>query len=152
MKTNDERGYYTEISYERTTTANQWVVLEKTVLVPAHIDKLNVRIDNNNAGKVWFDDIQIVKGNTSGTVMASESNYYPFGIKMAGVVFGFISCTYRKAEDIIRLIPEGYIGPVLVVFDQKNGEPKEYEDGKRVYRIPKSGVLKTQFGSNYGFQ
>ena len=68
------------------------------------------------------------------------------------LALSFTSCAQKKAEDTIRLIPEGYIGPVLVIFNQKNGEPKEYEGDKRVYRIPKNGVLRTQFEPNYGVQ
>ncbi|QMU64854.1 MAG: hypothetical protein GKR88_11500 [Flavobacteriaceae bacterium] len=37
-----------------------------------------------HAGKVWFDDVKIVKGNTARTVIVSESNYYPFGLKHKG--------------------------------------------------------------------
>ncbi len=62
------------------------------------------------------------------------------------------SCAQQTAEDTVRLIPEGYVGPVLIIFNQKDGEPKDYEGGKRIYRIPESGVLKTQFGPNYGVQ
>lgn len=58
----------------------------------------------------------------------------------------------QKTEDTVRLIPKGYKGSVLVIFNQENGEPKEYENGKRVYRIPENGVLKTQFEPNYGVQ
>ncbi|MCX2679362.1 hypothetical protein OOZ15_05350 [Galbibacter sp. EGI 63066] len=63
----------------------------------------------------------------------------------------FLSCA-EEGEDSIRLIPKGYEGPVLIVFNQSKGEPKEYEDGKRVYRIPENGILETQFEPNYGIQ
>ena len=43
--------------------------------------EMNIRIDNNKKGKVWFDDVKIVKGNASQTVIVEESNYYPFGLK-----------------------------------------------------------------------
>jgi len=42
------------------------------------------RIDNNKKGKVWFDDVKIVKGNASQTVIVEESNYYPFGLQHKG--------------------------------------------------------------------
>jgi RHS repeat-associated protein len=42
------------------------------------------RIYNNKKGKVWFDDVKIVKGNASQTVIVEESNYYPFGLKHKG--------------------------------------------------------------------
>ena len=62
------------------------------------------------------------------------------------------SCAQQKAEDTIRLIPEGYMGSVLIIFNQADGQPKEYEDDKRIYRIPDNGILKTQFKPNYGVQ
>ena len=43
------------------------------------------------------------------------------------------------------MLPRGFVGPVLIIFNQPDGEPREYKDGKRVYRIPSSGVLRTQF-------
>ena len=58
----------------------------------------------------------------------------------------------QEAEDTIRLMPEGYQGPVLIIFNQKYGTPKEYEGDKRLYRIPENGILRTQFGPNYGMQ
>jgi hypothetical protein len=45
------------------------------------VKEINVRIENARLGKVWFDDVKIVKGNTSETVIVEESNYYPFGLK-----------------------------------------------------------------------
>ncbi|WP_244906456.1 DUF6443 domain-containing protein [Jejuia pallidilutea] len=84
MKTNAETGYYTEIITTSTRTLGQWVQLKKSVLVPPHIDKLNVRIDNRYAGKVWFDDVQILEGNTLRTEIVEENNYYPFGLEHKG--------------------------------------------------------------------
>lgn len=62
------------------------------------------------------------------------------------------SCKKENGEDSIRLIPEGYTGPVVIIFNQSDGTPVKYEDNKRVYEIPKSGILKTQFSKNTGFQ
>lgn len=61
------------------------------------------------------------------------------------------SCA-QQAENTIRLIPQGYEGPVLIIFNQKDGTPTEYEGDKRVYRIPKNGVLRSQFEPNFGVQ
>ncbi len=33
----------------------------------------------------------------------------------------------QKAEDTIRLIPEGYEGSVMIIYNQKDGVPKEYQ-------------------------
>lgn len=67
------------------------------------------------------------------------------------MVFGTISiqCT-RQVEESIRLLPAGFTGSVFIIFNQADGVPKEYEGNKRVYRIPKSGVLKTQFKTKGG--
>lgn len=46
----------------------------------------------------------------------------------------------------IFLIPENFEGRVLIVHNCDDGESREYERFKRVYRIPASGILKTQFG------
>ncbi len=53
-------------------------------------------------------------------------------------------------EDTITLIPEGYTGTVEIWFNQANGEQIEYENDKRIYRIPKNGILNTQFSEQYG--
>ena len=58
----------------------------------------------------------------------------------------------QQGDDTIRLIPEGYMGTVLIIFNQEDGTPKEYDNGKRIYRIPENGILKTQFEPNYGSQ
>lgn len=63
----------------------------------------------------------------------------------------FLSCG-DQAEDATILIPENYVGPVLVIYNQDDGAEKEYKDGKRVYRIPENGILETQFSANYGVQ
>ena len=74
-------------SGDKIKTKGEWVYFEKTVMVPANIDKINLRIglyhQTNNA-TAWFDDLKIVKGNLSRTTIVEESNYYPFGLKHKG--------------------------------------------------------------------
>ena len=42
-----------------------------------------------------------------------------------------------------HLIPEGYVGPVVIVFDDPKGKaPKRDENGGVVYEIPPDGVLR----------
>jgi len=60
-------------------------------------------------------------------------------------ITALIASCNTEAEKEAFLIPEGYTGTVAVLFDQENGEPKEYEDDTRLYRIPTNGVLYTQF-------
>ncbi len=79
-----ERGYPTGHISTSSTKEGTWEYLSKTVLVPADVKEINVRIENARLGKVWFDDVKIVKGNTSQTVIVEESNYYPFGLKHKG--------------------------------------------------------------------
>ncbi len=55
-----------------------------------------------------------------------------------------MSCSGNKDGRII-LIPKGYEGIVVIIYDVKDGAEKEYENGKQVFRIPVNGVLKTQF-------
>jgi hypothetical protein len=48
-------------------------------------------------------------------------------------------------EKEVYLLPDSYQGPVLVVFNQSNGMPRMYEGRSRVYDVPETGILLTQF-------
>ncbi|WP_445734283.1 RHS repeat domain-containing protein [Mariniflexile sp.] len=61
MKTENETGYFTNVDSKIVATSANWVKIEKTFLVPANIKKLNIRLDNNGAGVIWFDDVRIRK-------------------------------------------------------------------------------------------
>ena len=76
-------------------------------------------------------------------------NFRLFVLVLSVVCFILLNCT--SADESIIVIPEGYVGPVLVVFGQKNGETQEYLKGKRLYRINEDGLLKSQFDSNDGW-
>lgn len=66
-------------------------------------------------------------------------------------LFLFIGCKESfQCEKEIYLLPPGFRGELIVYFDQPDGLPIEYEDDARVYRIPKSGFLKSQFKKNGG--
>lgn len=43
----------------------------------------------------------------------------------------------------LYLVPEGYIGPVVVAFEQEDGVAPTMSGDTLVYRVPQSGVLKT---------
>lgn len=84
MKTAEETGFYTSIdSYAYHGYMTQWTKLEKTVLVPANIKKLSLRLDTNADGTVWFDDVSITRTNSI-TEIIEEDSYYPFGMKHEG--------------------------------------------------------------------
>lgn len=61
----------------------------------------------------------------------------------------FMACS-NHTEPEIYLIPKGYVGIVNIIFNQKNGTPLKYENGKRVYEIPSNGILLTQFEAEFG--
>ena len=69
-------------------------------------------------------------------------------ILFSGLLF-FIGCNTGERE--VYILPKNYIGVVYVLFNQKLGEKPKYEAGKRVYEIPSSGILKTQFSFNDGW-
>ncbi len=48
------------------------------------------------------------------------------------------------------LFPAGYSGRVQVVYNQPDGAAPTLENGRRLYRIPPTGVLFTQFADEYG--
>jgi len=55
-------------------------------------------------------------------------------------------------EQEVVVVPDNYKGYIVVIFNQKNGEPIKYEEGKRVYEIPQDGILKTQFEPDEGWR
>ncbi len=64
------------------------------------------------------------------------------------LVFILQFCATPQTESI-TLIPKGYTGIIVIIFDQADGVMPEMENGKRVYIIPNGGVLKTQAKANY---
>lgn len=96
MNEENETGYFTQVSAVSTSLKNQWVYLEKTVSVPSNIDKLNIRIDNNGGGTVWFDNISIRRVNDPAiSEIREENNYYPFGLKHKGYNSGIIGRNHK---------------------------------------------------------
>lgn len=61
----------------------------------------------------------------------------------------FIGCSER-AEPEVHLIPEGFTGPVVIIFGDSSATPVRYEGESRVYDIPESGVLRTSSDVNEG--
>ncbi len=61
----------------------------------------------------------------------------------------FMSCV-KKSEKQIYILPQGYIGKVILFFDQADGKAKEYEGDFRVYKVNPNGILKTAFPPNDG--
>lgn len=71
MKEEGETEYFTAVDQVVTNVTGQWVFVQKTFSVPANIKRLNIRLDNNGQGIVWFDDVKIRK--TSNPVITSDT-------------------------------------------------------------------------------
>jgi hypothetical protein len=62
----------------------------------------------------------------------------------------FTSCDILENE--VFILPNNFTGYILVIFDQKDGKPKMNYGMSRVYEIPASGILRTQFDSKTGWR
>ncbi|HEX8529388.1 MAG TPA: hypothetical protein VF646_05175, partial [Cytophagales bacterium] len=70
-------------------------------------------------------------------------------ILLCALLSGLFSI-FNKAEPETILVPKGYEGVVVVIFDQQEGAPAKYEGKDRVYEIPEDGVLLTRFAWDTG--
>jgi hypothetical protein len=57
----------------------------------------------------------------------------------------------QKAEPETYLIPANFTGKVNILFNKEGGARKEYDEKRRLYKIPSDGILVTQFNVNDGF-
>lgn len=67
------------------------------------------------------------------------------------LLFIMIGCSTGGEQEVL-VVPKNFKGYVLVIFNQKNGQPIRYMGKKRVYEIPANGILKTQFKVNNGWR
>ena len=89
-----------------------------------------------------------------GSVLVLSTNRrWPFKIVAVGIPLAFVGYSWTRSFTTPEtyLIPSTYRGRVLVVFNQPDGQKSEVERGRRIYRIPSSGVLFTQFAAEQGF-
>lgn len=56
------------------------------------------------------------------------------------------------AEPELHLIPQGFIGEVVITHGVADAPPLAYENGARVYRIPANGQLRTSSPANIGIR
>ena len=61
------------------------------------------------------------------------------------------SCGANGEQEVV-VVPQNFRGYIIIIFNQKNGSPPKYEGKKRVYEIPRSGILITQFEPNEEWQ
>src|SRR5699024_6588218 len=64
-------------------------------------------------------------------------------IVICGVVW-FLFFRERTTMNEIDILPAGFKGVVLIIHDQKDGADIIKKDGKIIYRIPESVILKTK--------
>ena len=73
------------------------------------------------------------------------------GLVLGGAVLFYVGwfafwIWYRMGEDEVYILPNEFEGAVIVLMNEPDGTTKKYnKKGDRIYEIPESGVLKTQF-------
>lgn len=72
-----------------------------------------------------------------------------FWIIMA-LIFSIVSCEKKYGDKEIYIIPEGFTGKIYVLYEKANGKPKAYKKEYRLYEVPKTGIIQTQFAQNLG--
>jgi RHS repeat-associated protein len=102
MKTLTETGYFSDVRSVSINVTNQWTKIEGTFLVPAHMKKLNIRLDNNGFGNMWYDDVQIRKTSdvpTSTRALNVTYNAFKSPIQIEETGVDKISFTYNDGND-----------------------------------------------------
>jgi hypothetical protein len=59
---------------------------------------------------------------------------------VALLCFANLGCTKQASET--HLIPDGYTGPVVIVFRDASGVNVDTQKGERTFQLPSSGVLR----------
>jgi hypothetical protein len=62
----------------------------------------------------------------------------------------FVGC--QTSEDEVIIVPKNYTGYLIIIYNQKDGEPPKHIGKKRVYEFTSDGILKTQFPENSGWK
>jgi len=85
-------------------------------------------------------------------ILFSTKNW-KFKLLTIGLPLAFVGYSFYNSFTTPEryLIPEDYRGSVMVIFNQKDGQKKEFEGKRRLYRIPSTGVLFTQFKDEQGW-
>jgi hypothetical protein len=127
MKRNGESGYYSYVDAVSTTVTGKWIYIEKEFTVPADVTQLNIRIDNNSAGSVWYDDIRMhptasrmttytfepLIGMTSVSDINNRVSYYEYD------QFNRLKLIRDQDRNVIKKICYNYAGqPEECGFDQ----------------------------------
>lgn len=61
------------------------------------------------------------------------------------ILLSFSCVSYSKPTEIIYLIPEGFTGGVIILYNQPDGiTPEKTDDGKIIFHVPKDGLIKVK--------
>jgi hypothetical protein len=84
-------------------------------------------------------------------VLFSRQKWY-YQLIAIGLPLGYVGFSILNAfaRPETFLIPEDFKGVVYIIYDERIGEPKEFEGLRRVYKIPETGVLFTKFKQTQG--
>ena len=73
-----------------------------------------------------------------------------FGLILLSMLVVSSCFFFRYPRDGIYLIPKGYTGDVIILFNQPDGVVPEVENGLYVYKIPENGILKVKIKGRTG--
>ena len=121
MKTATETAAYTQFDQIISNTGSNWVYVEKTVLVPANIKKLNLRLDNNGLGTIWFDDLRIRK--TSDIITAPKE----------------LNITYNAFNSPVT-IEEGNLDKITFEYNQSDERSTMYYGGLQADKMQRQFI------------
>jgi len=94
-----ETAYFSYVDAVQTTVINKWVYVKKDFLVPADVVYMKLRIDNNAAGTVWFDDLRIQPTDAS----MSTYTYEPL-VGMTSAIDDSGKTVYYEYDTFQRLV------------------------------------------------
>jgi len=114
----------------------------KIVADTSHVETTQPII-NKPLGKLILKLVMYLFGIPIGLIISLAMIYF---LLILGSVY-----IWNKGDNETYLIHSGYTGPIIIAYDFKDGEPEQYKNGRRLYKIPKSGVLKTRFDKNTGW-
>lgn len=116
MKTETEQAGWTIVNSKVTNVINQWTEITGTYTVPANIKKLNIRLDNNGTGNVWFDDVKIRK--TSDTPTSDRK----------------LNITYNAFKSPIQIDETG-VDKINFIYNDNNQRSIMYYGGQQVEKM-----------------
>lgn len=63
----------------------------------------------------------------------------------------FLSCFHGAMTPELHILPDGYIGEVKILYNQRNSSEFNFFANIRTLYIPNNGILKTSSNSNLGW-